>query len=831
MTEAVTPPPADVTRQLSYSGTPRGPDGTTTPDDYARDMMQPTRRMEIFEEMGNDQAVATAIDSRRQEINAANWALSTASEAPNAQEILEFVEDNLYPVLDDLIRWLGGGALQYGFGAVEPVYQWADRPVADVISRGKVNRPTKTDRGRRLYLAKIAHLRQRSVDTFKISPTGDLESAVQYSFNGQTFRRVEIPAEKLLLWTYNRQGDDYWGVPPARHCFKGWSFKSQVEKLNLLHLDRFGVGLPVVEEGEGWNQVERDRMAAFLASWRSGGGNFLMHPAGGAIQVVSDDGKTTLSMLEWVKYYDLAIAKTYLTQQTELGSTNTGARAVGETMLEQLGGIVQADCEDLGTIINQRLVKRLVDWNYGPQDAYPQFTPSQRVKIGGGIATMLTTLIGSNAIHPRPEDEAFLRDAFGLPEVEIDTLQAEQEERDAAADALRESLPDGGDGDDPEDKGDKGKPPKPGEKKAKRPVKLTREPHVHTHHLSALTLADGAPVPAVPGTSYRTVEFAEWEQRILRPDVLGRDLDLASERLVGEVKDVLSEIDTDLEAQARALASRGAEQLAAAVRTIAVPERLRKKLRAVLLEAAKRSREYGHKSVLNEIARQMGPAGIGPQRTPAPSLLSRLAQSIKQLAAGDERTDEEKARDLHLAGEVDRAVEEEVQRRESAARSAILTALSQAGGATTDILQRVVGAAAAAALIGLSTGRSRGNVEGVVNVGFGVGRGDAAAAITSGAGGAGNRSGLVDDQGNPIELVAKVYSAVMDLATCDECAKWDGAEFPIDYPEDYTGVQAPNPRCFGTIKRCRCIWVYVTSLESVPLVPAAKGPEPIRGAA
>jgi hypothetical protein len=45
-----------------------------------------------------------------------------------------------------------------------------------------------------------------------------------------------------------------------------------------------------------------------------------------------------MSMLEWVKYYNLQIAKTFLTQQTELGSTETGARALGETFLEQMGG-------------------------------------------------------------------------------------------------------------------------------------------------------------------------------------------------------------------------------------------------------------------------------------------------------------------------------------------------------------------------------------------------------------------------------------------------------------------------------------------------------------
>jgi hypothetical protein len=40
-------------------------------------------------------------------------------------------------VLDDLLRWLGGGAMQYGFGAIEPVFQWSDSPIVSSISRGR----------------------------------------------------------------------------------------------------------------------------------------------------------------------------------------------------------------------------------------------------------------------------------------------------------------------------------------------------------------------------------------------------------------------------------------------------------------------------------------------------------------------------------------------------------------------------------------------------------------------------------------------------------------------------------------------------------------------
>lgn len=821
--------PAGITRQVSYSGTPRGPDGTSTPDDYVRELADPIRRMEIFEEMGQgDDAVHTAIDARRQEICAANWQLATEDMTPAGTEILEFVEDNLYPVLDDMLRLLGGGALQYGFGAIEPVYQWSDRPIASSLARGKIKRATRVG-DRRIYVRKLAHIRQTGVQTFLIAGpndttgalAGDLLGIRQHVYDGVTFRVREIAAEKTLLWSYNKQGDDNWGVPPARHCYKAWKFKTQIERLNLLHIDKFGVGTPVAEEGEGWGEPERQRLASYLASWRSGSANYILHPAGGSITIVGDDGKSTMSCLEWVRYYNLAIAKTYLTQQTELGSTETGARALGEVFYDQMAGIVQADCEALANLINNSVIVPLVRYNFGERESYPTFGPSQRVRAGTGVATVLQQLITVKAIHVRPEDEAFLRDVFELPSVDIKTLQQEQDDRDAQAKAIADAMPKPGDA-NPPGNGGPVPPAKPGE--GKPPLRIAASRALG----QSGQLADGAPDPAVRWTStYRTDEYSAWEHGILRPDVLSTDLDVASTRTAGEVQDVLRLIDAELTRQVESLAGKGSAALSAGVRNIAVPDRLRTQLRKVLYTAAQRARAYGGQAVINEIERQLGPSAIGPQR--APSMWTRAIAAVRELVAGEDKS----PADLHLEAQVDMAVEDEIDRREQSARSAALVAISQAATAAPAALAAIASTAAKAGLIGLSTGRTQSNVEQVVNVGFGIGRTEQAEEIaapeteTAGGAGGGNRSGIRDASGNPVELVGKVYSAVMDMGTCDECAKWDGAEFPIDYPEDYTGVQAPNPRCAGGMGRCRCVWIYITDRESIPLVPASKGPVPI----
>jgi hypothetical protein len=837
--ETKEPLPAKATEQLSYSGTPRFRE-QTQPDEYVRDLAEPTKRMELFDEMrSSDEGINTALAAREQLIGAASWQLTNVEDSDRGKEILEFCEDNIYPVLPEMLRHLAG-AMQYGFGAVEKVFAWNDRPFARNIARGKIRRATR-ESGRRVYLRKLAHIRQRTIQTFIVPQHGDLTALRQYVWDGFTLRKADIPVEKLLMWTYNRRGDDYWGVPPMRHAYKAWKFKMQLEKLNLLGVDRFGVGTPVAEVGESWTETEINQLKAFLAAFRSGENSFLLHPAGGKISMVSGEGTMLASVLEWVKWYNIAIAKTFLTQGTELGSTETGARALGETFEGQTEAVVQSDCEDIANIVNELLVIPLVRFNFGEQEIYPIFQPSPKIRGSSAFATALTTLIGSKAVKWGTRDEVWLRDKFELPEIDEEERAAEEAKEERLLKERQKLLP--------QPAPQLALPP--GTPETESPAKARAGALSLSMSIEA---ADGAPDPAVPGEStHRTREYSEWEMRILRPDILSRDLDVQSARLTGEVHDVLREIDEELADDAARLARRGAVAIAGGIRDVAVSGRLRAKLRRVMLDAAKRARAYGVNSVHQEIARQEAPEAIGPQRAPDAGFYWTMSQirqfalalatELKEAVLSADPTPEDIMRDLQLAAEVDRAVEDEIDRREQSVRNNLLTAIAMAGSLSVAKLIDVVRVAVTQALESLSTARTESSVQGVVNVGFGVGRSEAAAEIVArakaspgtrpdisprpgdeGAGGKGGTPGRV--VGNIPELVAKIYSAVMDFGTCDECAKWDGARFPIDYPEDLTGVQAPNPRCHGGYSKCRCVWIYVTSREIGSITPSGKGPIP-----
>jgi hypothetical protein len=77
-------------------------------------------------------------------------------------------------------------------------------------------------------------------------------------------------------------------------------------------------------------------------------------------------------------------------------------------------------------------------------------------------------------------------------------------------------------------------------------------------------------VSSADRSTLRTLEYSEWESRVLRPEIVVRDLDLEQVRLPAEVQSVLREIDAELRDEAESLAGQGPQAIADNVRNVAV---------------------------------------------------------------------------------------------------------------------------------------------------------------------------------------------------------------------------------------------------------------------
>jgi hypothetical protein len=76
--------------------------------------------------------------------------------------------------------------------------------------------------------------------------------------------------------------------------------------------------------------------------------------------------------------------------------------------------------------------------------------------------------------------------------------------------------------------------------------------------------------------------------------------------------------------------------------------------------------------------------------------------------------------------------------------------------------------------------------------------------------------GLTTLDGEPVTIVAQVYSPVMDEKTCDACAKWDGFQFlfpPELRSRHEQTIAIPNHACTSA-EGCRCVWVGISDRET-----------------
>jgi hypothetical protein len=408
------------------------------------------------------------------------------------------------------------------------------------------------------------------------------------------------------------------------------------------------------------------------------------------------------------------------------------------------------------------------------------------VRAGSGVATVLSQLIGAKVIHPRPEDEAYFRDVFEMPAVELKTLRTSRASatspRRRPRSRRRRCRSETADG------------PSNCERRAGRPVACIAA-HRAVRELGA-ELADGHAGTRGPlGDDVSHADFTRVGDGILRPDTCSTELDLQTSRSPAKCRTSFA-IDADLARQVER-SRRRARRSPPACATSPSRDRCARSSASALLTAARARACLRRAAVRNEIERQLAPAG---HRTAATGdLLPVRLRARSRGARADARRERPMPTpgDLHLEAEVDRAVENEIDRREQRPGSWRTDRVAQAAGAV-GVCSRGRSHGDEGWAHRTLDGRTQDNVQGVVNVGFGIGRREAR---------------LIDRRRRRRirqSLRACARGRLADRARLEgllgrdgrrhvrECAKWDGAEFPIDYPRRLHRRAGPNPRCEGT---------------------------------
>lgn len=665
--------------------------------------------------------------------------------------------------------------LEFGVSALEKVWVLDPAfPVAD--KRQAVIRPQR-------LAPRLPHTYER----FLPDENGQLKTLEQYALKNGQYQRLSVPASDLIVTVHQQEGDNYWGRSVLRTSYMHWFYMTQAYRIGAVRLDRYGVGIPVAELEEKHKATvkELDKIEKLLKAMRVHERAYFMLPFGVKVRIlVPEGGKGGVDELPAVEHHSGMIARNVLAGfiLTE-SSDGIGANRTA-TLKDFFSSALESVAGDLAGDLQAQLIVPFCNMNFPMQGReYPSLAFADLNDVDTTeLATNLNVLSTGDFVTPDDGIEEILRKVMKLP-----PMTEEQKGRTRSR-ATSPGTPTPVD--DPS--GNAGAPGGRGKKPA---------------------TAKGGAKPAVPGKKNARQLSLKYTDPLTQR-VYGREPN-AEEQAYFALREVPDRLELETHDLIAALSAIRVEQLEKAAATIAKkdarntadftdlrPAQITVSGAGALERAIRASQTrvaaYGAFQVRQELQRQGAPAGT--------------ALRARESYWTDDRYDGQRVelvgRAITLADPRVGPIDPTAGASAAAARSSLVTSAKitaeklvdwwKARILETGLRLRRTGlrgpaleAAILAELRDAIPASVKADATGEINEAFGLGRATEASA----------RSDEIQDV---------LYSALMDVNTCDPCAALDGEVMAYDSPR-YWQTMPPYSGCEGNKGKpdaCRCVHLF-----------------------
>ena len=394
--------------------------GTSLFRGYVRDLgeynakLQPPAAFQVYEKMRRSDAdVAAALLACKLPIRAAESQIVPGVEDNDpgfaaAKEIAEFVEDNL----------LAG--LEYVSPAGIKVSQSFEKVVENALLMLDfgcfAHEEVYAVDGAQVRLARLAPRLPSTFTRFYADTDGEtLLSLEQRGYRGDKYETVNIPAERLTLFVFAQEGANFWGRSILRPAYKHWYVKEQLERILALAGEKNGLGVPVIKQAADASKEDREAAALWVERLAAHEKTGLSLPFGWDFALKGVEGRPQ-DVLPAIRYHSEMIARSVLATFLTLGTTQTGTRSLGESSTGFFKLALESTAWLLAETISQTTIRRLVDYNFAPQESYPY------LRFGNILATdplevlkVAKDLVTNGVLEVSDEDEGYVREQLGWP--------------------------------------------------------------------------------------------------------------------------------------------------------------------------------------------------------------------------------------------------------------------------------------------------------------------------------------------------------------------------------------------------------------------------------
>ena len=416
--------------------------------------LQGRRGTQVYKEMrDNDPTVGAMLFAVEMLIRQVEWRLEPASEEQADIDAAEFVDeaiDDMSSTWDDTLSDILS-MLPFGFSVLEEVYKPRNGTTEDPGTTSKF------DDGR-IGWAKLPIRAQETIERWLFSPdSNDLCGIVQMA--RPTFKPVEIPISKLLLFRPQANKANPEGRSVLRNAYRPWFFKKRIEEIEGIGIERDLAGLPTAlvppkllapsaspAEKSLLASIERvlrnirrdEKEGVIFPLARDENGNLTYE-----LKLLNSGGNRQFNTNNIINRYDRRIAQTLLADFILLGQEGrTGSFALAESKTALFAVSIGAFLDAIASVFNRFAIPRLIRLNTFAVTDFPTL-------VHGDIESVDIDKLGDYAVKlasvgvPLTDEPTarYLRLQGGLPEPEEED---ESQGPDPAGDG--ETLDDEGDG-------------------------------------------------------------------------------------------------------------------------------------------------------------------------------------------------------------------------------------------------------------------------------------------------------------------------------------------------------------------------------------------------
>jgi hypothetical protein len=371
--------------------------GALSEDEYNADLRGSAGRT-IYDKMRrSDARVKFALAVCELPIRAASWNIEPASEDKRDLEIAEALEANIFNMTITWDSFLHHVMLMhpFGFSIFEKVWEIVD---------GQVR------------YRKLAPRLPRTLSQWQLDETGGLRGIKQFAWRSNSYQYIEIPVEKLLVFTNEKEGSNFEGVSILRSAYKHWYYKDNLYRIDGIAAERHAVGVPKFKTPAKPDKDAADAIDAMGQRLYAQEQMYIRLGEGYDMTIEGLTGQIR-DISPSISHHDKKISEAVLADFVDLGGGDAGSWALSKDKSSFFLMALKATATNICDTFNAYAVKPWVDYNYADVAEYP------KLKCGNletrevvNFAQAVTNLLNSGGITGGAEIDEALRDMLNLPQ-------------------------------------------------------------------------------------------------------------------------------------------------------------------------------------------------------------------------------------------------------------------------------------------------------------------------------------------------------------------------------------------------------------------------------